>query len=465
MNALGIVFKASIAYGSAILVGVVLIDLIEGSKKLFFIGEKIALGFVVGVGCQALYMFFLGLLGIRLSFAICSLPACVAFAVGFWRLKSKYTGALGIKSQAGSVSIFRKAVVRILLVLILWKVSMSFVGAIVKPAYFDDTVSTWNYKAKVFYYNRSLVLGPGNPDFLGGSMQRYPPGIPLFKAWVGLCLGGWSEGAVNLITFFYFLAIPFIAYANFRSRLSPPWALAMSYVILSVPLLTFHSLFAHVDIIMALVFFASVAYLLRWIETGEKAYLVVSALMIAQGIFVKDEGLILLATGVLPPMALYLFSARKKTPGVFKSGLVFLSVVSIWMIPWNLVKIAYAIPITLPGESFEYHPAVFYWIGHYLFVSGNFNILFPVALLTIALGWRKIISSPMRYVALALGGVYLTIFYLFVFTTYAWHTGTNFNRAVLETAPLLIFLLSMVWSDFIRPSGNNNPLRANLKSQ
>lgn len=254
MNALSFVFKTLIAYGSAILIGTVIIDLIEGSKKLFLAGEKIALGFIVGVGCQALYMFFLGLLGIRFSLVICSLPTCVAFAVGFWRLKSKYPRGLGIKSPAGFVSIFRQAGMRILLILILWKASMSFVGAIIKPTYFDDTISTWNCKAKVFYHNRSLVVDPRNPDFLGGSMQRYPPGIPLFKAWVSLCLDKWSEGAVNLITFFYFLAIPLIAYANFRSRLSPPWALAMSYLILSMPLLTFHSLFAYMDIIIALVF-------------------------------------------------------------------------------------------------------------------------------------------------------------------------------------------------------------------
>lgn len=172
--------------------------------------------------------------------------------------------------------------------------------------------------------------------------------------------------------------------------------------------------------------------------------------MIAQGVFVKDEGLILLATGVLPPMALYLFSAREKMLGVFKSGLLFLSVVSIWMIPWNSVKIAYAIPITLPSQSFKYHPEVFRFIGYYLFASGNFNVLFPVALLTIALGWRRIISSSMRYVALALAGAFVTIGYLFVFTTYAQHTGTNFNRAVLEMVPLLLFLLSLIWSDFIR---------------
>lgn len=459
MNALGFAFKILIAYGSAVLIGTVLIDLIEGSKKLFLTWEKAALGFVSGVGCQALYMFFLGLLGIRFSLASCSLPACVAFAAGFWRLRSKRPGVRGMKSQPGSVSFLGKTAMRIVLILIVWKMSMSFVGAIIKPSYFDDTVSMWNCKAKVFYYNRSLVTDPKNPDFLGSGIQKYlkchPPGIPLFKAWVCLCLGRWSESAVNLITPFYFLALLFVAYANFRSRISPPWALAMSYVVLSVPLLAFHSLFAYMEIIMALVFFAGVAYLLRWIETGENAYLVVSALMIAQGVFVKDEGLILLAAGVLPPMALYLFSARERAPWAFKSALLFLSVASIWTIPWNLLKIAYAIPITLPGQSFEFHPEVCRIIGYYLFESGNFSVLFPVALLTIAVGWRRIISGSMRYVALALVCVFFAIGCLFIFTTYAGQTGTNFNRAVLETVPLLLFLLSMVWSDFIRSLENN----------
>ncbi len=433
--------------------GFFLIDLLEGSKKSLLGMEKAAIGWVVGFGVQSLYMFLIGMLGIRLNFLSCSALIWLIIAIGLIRFIPRRLKRPPRKIAVDWRFSWRTVGLTLLTLLIAWKVVLSFAAAVQKPTYFDDSVSIWNYKAKVFYNNRALVLNPDNPDFLGGLVQKYPPGIPLFKAWIAICSGQWGEGGANLITWLFFLSLIGIAYANYRVRCSAAQSLLLTYILISIPLLTFHTLFAYVDLIIVASLFASVAYLYRWIQTRKKIFLVISALIIAQGVFSKDEGLVLMVTGVLLPLGLYLILEVRRFMKMLKFFSLFLGLVAIWAFPWYAVKIAEGFPISLPPEyrRLVFHPEVLPMIKNALFLSGNFNILFLVAFISIAVNIKKIILSSLRYPAVAWAGAFSMTIYPFIFSPFFEFTGTAFNRAALTSAPLLVFLTCLIWLDILNP--------------
>jgi hypothetical protein len=454
MSYLLLTIRTLVGYGLPLLMGVIIVDLLEGKKKYFLKMEKVGIGSMIGYGVQALYIFFIGLLRIKFTFLSCSLLIWIILIIGVIRLVGNSRPRLKKRDHRRSALSWKKAALTIVLLLIFWKYLFSFSGAFLHSSYFDDTVSIWNYKAKVFYTNRSLILDPDHVDFLGGRVQKYPPGIPLFKNWVSICLGEWSEWGVNLITFYFFAGLGLIAYGNFRSSYPWGWSIIMTYIIISVPLLSFHSFFAHVDMIIGISLFAGFAYLYRWMQTGGTAVLVISAMLIGTGVFTKDEGLILMLVGFLPPLGLFLLMNIKN----FKKNLCFIvlffGVVIIWTLPWYLTKIIYGFPISLPPEyrRLEFHPEVLKMMVYYIFSSGNYNILFPVAFTTILLGAKIIITSSLRYIFISWLGVFLMTIYPFIFSPFSEFIGTAFGRAVLTSVPLLTFAICLVWGRWLLDS-------------
>lgn len=452
MNAVFLTIRALAGYGLPLLMGIVIVDRIEGGKKLFIKAEKVGLGFMVGYGVQVLYMFFLGLLRVKFTFLSSSLLIWIILILGLIRWARKIRRPSTGKTLKKVTLKWKNAASTVIILLILWAYLFSFTGAFLNPSYFDDTVSIWNYKAKVFYNHRSLILQPEHTDFLGGRVQKYPPGIPLFKTWVSICLGGWYEWSINLITLYFFAALGFIAYGNFRCRFPGRWSLIMTYLLISVPLLGFHSFFAHVDMVIGIALFAGFAYLYRWIESGETAFLVISAIVIGSGVFTKDEGLILMVVGLFPPLGLYLLLRIRDIKKLLPRAGLFLGVVMIWTVPWYLTKIIYGFPLSLPPEyrRLEFHPEVIRMMSYFIFSSGNYNILFPVALISMFLGAKIIVRSSLRYIFLAWLGVFLMTIYPFIFSPFSEFMGTAFSRALLTSVPLLVFATSLLWGKWLR---------------
>lgn len=452
MNFILLTIRTLVGYGLPLLMGLIIVDLLEGKKKLFGKIEKVGISFMVGYGVQVLYIFFIGLFRIKFTFLSCSLLIWLVLIIGLIRLKRKMRPGIRGRDSRKPVLNWKTVVLTIILLLILWKYFFSFAGAFLNSSYFDDTVSIWNYKAKVFYTHRSLILQSDHVDFLGGRVQKYPPGIPLFKTWISICLGEWREWAVNLITFSFFASLGLIAYGNFRFRYPHGLSLIMTYIIISVPLLGLHSFFAHVDMIIGISLFTGVAYLYRWMQTGGTAFLVVSAMLIGAGVFTKDEGLILMVVGSLPPLGLYLFMRVREIKKMLYLAGLFIGVVMIWTIPWYLTKIIYGFPISLPPEyrRLEFHPEVFRMMVHYIFSSGNYNILFPVSFVTMLFGAKIIITSSLRYIFISWLGVFLMTVYPFIFSPFAEFMGTAFSRAILTSVPLLTFAVCLVWGQWLQ---------------
>ncbi len=454
-----LIFGAFFAYLAPLIIGLVALSIADPGGRIDKLGEKLALGFAIGAGLLVLYMFYLSLLGIPLA-GLNFLPFLVLVVVAaIFRIKSlgiKRFLSIAPRRPFGPLKTVGKIVFALVVLLLIWKLFFSGFMLLNNPTYFDDSVANYNFKAKIFYHHRSIVLEEEDPECLGSYKPWYPPGVSLFKTWVVICAGEWSEAAVNFYTLAVFIALGLIAYYNFIRFLKPIVGLVFTYIILSIPLITFHAGFAYIDIAVVLYFFAGVVYLLRSFREGEDVSLLISALLFSAGILVKDEMLPLFIFGAVPPLLLYWLTNRGKTPKIFRSLLIYPGIVLLPNLPWFILKLLYDLPfrggMTAQSTTFEFHPEAFGILAHHFFNSGNFNILWPVFFLTLLVSLPSIIRTDLKYVLLSLIGTAVVTISIFIFTPFFefLKTGMTINRALFALLPVAVLYIAVFYGRLTR---------------
>jgi len=451
--------------------GFVVVAFLERKGQAVNLGEKVALSFALGTGLLSFYIFYLGLLGVRFAFG--SILPLFIVTILFGLLLIRKRGWRCFFSQVprrpfGPLKNSEKIIGLFICLLLLCKIL--FIGFMVlsKPTYFDDSVSNHNFKAKVFFYNRGLVFDPEHPDFLGGHKAYYPYGVPLIKVWISICRGRWEEAAANLYTFFAFLSLGLIAYHNLVRILKPFTSLIFTYLLLSIPLLTFHAASAYVDLIVGWYFFSGIVYLIRWMREGERAAYYLSALLFSIGFMVKNEMLALFSAGVLPVLVIYQRANRMKIRKVVQATAGYLGLVMILNIPWFLLKRIYHLTVGLPHHrKFEFHPEAFQILASYFLGTGNYNILWIVFFCSLFFSAFLIAKTELKYSLIPIAGALAVILSLFIFTPFFefLKIGTTINRAMLSVLPVVVFYLANLYGELVGEKSTISRKRVNKRSQ
>lgn len=449
-------FKIIIAYLLPTIIGIVLLSWLERGQERWGGGEKIALGFVLGSGILGFYMFYLTVLKIPFSLWTIS-PLFLAFLFwglmvtkrhGFKKLLYFSRPVIFVSQKVGG-----KFLVAGLTGLLFCKILLIGFNIIIAPTYFDDSVANYNFKPKVFYYNNSVNYVKEHPDYLGGYRPAYPQGVPLVKTWITICLGHWEEYAVNLYTLFIFLAMGVISYFNLTRIISRILSLIFTYILLSIPLLTFHGGYAYIDIAVGLYFFSGIVYLIRWIREGDRQSFFLSALLFGVGLSIKDEMLALFVCGALPALIIHQVFSRVKIKYIIKTTAQFIGVALVFNLPWFITKIVYQLQMgPRPDQRvFEFHPEAFSILASYLFNTGNYNIIWPVFLSSAILSCFLPKNPGLKYVLISISGALFITLYLFIFTPFFefLKIGTTINRALLIILPVIIFYLATFYGKII----------------
>jgi hypothetical protein len=456
---ISLAWRMILAYGLPWAAGAVFVSCLESADKPLPRGEKLALGLAFGPGLLSFYLFYLGLL--RISFTPLHLaPFFIAAAVaaGVILKKRGWRGLglcrtvvpVGLVGPVGRLRPACRALDVLIIALLVWKGAWSFFLLASKPTLFDDPVSNYNYKAKVFYQQRSLVLDPEHPGFLGGHEPRYPDYVPLFKAWTAIGLGEWREGGINLFTFFTALSLGFIAYYAFRRALPPFPSRIFAYLLVGIPLLVFHAGAEHLDIVVAWYYFAGTVYLLRWIKEGDRTAFLLSGLLWGVGLSAKDEVMALCAGGALPVLILYGVNRRWKIGRLAAEAGRYLAAALVLNLPWLVVKNVYGLALGLPERfrRFEFHPEAFGLIAQNLFGSGNYNILWSIFIGGLIIFSPLIFRSVLKYHIVSIAGALLVTLSLFIFTPFFEYLliGTTISRALLTIVPVIVLFLADLYA-------------------
>lgn len=455
-----VISKLVLAYLITVFIGMVVLTGLERDKTRLGGGEKLALGFAIGFGLIGFYMFYLGVLGITFNFWT-ALAIVWPFLV--WALFLCRRG--GVKKLIhlsrptfwDNKSKWERALMLFLFALLIWKMFFIFFNIITDPAYFDDSVSIWNLKAKVYYCTGGIIWDAKHVDFLGGHNAHYPNGIVLFKAWAAIITGKWSETAVNLNTGIFYLVLGWIFYQLISNFLGSILSIALTYLLLSVPLLTFHSAFPHYDLAIGIYFFISMAYLFKFFRENKTTYFIISALILGVCISMKEEGLTYLAVTMAILISFQLVSG-KNVKHIFILGCQYLLLSLVMNIPWFAVKIIYRLTTGLPKEYFkwEFHPEAFKYLLDYLFYSGNFNIFWLIFATTFLLGIKLLRKAEIKFIYLSTCLLLMAILAPFIVTPFfEWlRVGTTINRALLSCIPWLFVFIGVCLSYYLPKKQN-----------
>ena len=116
---------------------------------------------------------------------------------------------------------------------------------------------------------------------------------------MGIFAGTWNTSLVHLYDFAIFASMTAVFYAFLRRHASFAIAAAFTYVLASIPLMSFHAHGGHADMAVGYYLLASVLLLSRWFQTGETSFLYMTAITSAAMTFTKNEGLVLYAPAIV----------------------------------------------------------------------------------------------------------------------------------------------------------------------
>jgi len=420
-------------------------------------GEKLCLGFGTGAGMLAYAMFIEGLAGVSFTAAGAAAPLVVLVVilalVRYARVRPSMTRRQRTVTVSGTLGGFEIALVALMALWVLLKVAFVFHESVTRPIYSWDAWANWSAGAKLFFYNRGLMLDPASEYFFGAVYRPFP-GHPLhstlLQVYSALWLGHFDEIYVKSWTFFYFLAMLGLVYWSIKREAGVLYGVAGAFFLASLPLLTWHAQDVYSDFPLSWYSLASAMVFWRYMKTGSKSFLVLCGTLAGMGMFVKNEGLFFAgALGV----SLVLYSLFERKPLV-ANLLCFVLPVLLLAGPWLVFKSANALGFGHTGGELK-------WLGdpnirggartgvHWdiiapalkqVFLSANFSLLFPFWIIVSALGLRTVVGSDIKYLDLAI--LIVIAGFVFVYLTLEKMSvleGTGIYRNILTYAPMILF--------------------------
>jgi hypothetical protein len=351
------------------------------------------------------------------------------------------------------------------------KVVYVFFEALIKPVYGWDALWNFSLRAKIFFFEKMVPLAKASPYFLGGGMKQYPLQIPLIETWSFLVMNSWDDVKIKIIFPLYFCALLIIFYAALRNEKNRTHSLFFTFLLSSLPLLTYHATIEYADFVVGVYFFSASVYLYRYFQENENRYLILSALLAGFAGWVKDEGIMFYLICIF---ALWLYSGIKnwKKVAAYCLPLLFLT------IPWLFIKQLLGLSLgNEPNFAFSnlssylsFHPEVIGKIMEKTFLAGNWHLL-PLALIVFLIFYyKKIFFSNKKYLFLCLGlgwGFFMYL-YLFTYNSSMIIPDIILSRNYLTYLPLAMLLIGLGFDfdfNFLNPKPQKTKPREIKKSK
>jgi hypothetical protein len=367
----------------------------------------------LGLGALLLTLWMLALSALGLSFhLLLILGPPLALLGGLWAGKKIFGGrGQGSQTLAPSLKAFQPfqgwdwLFIGLLAALFLF----AFLRAGVYPLWSWDAISTWGFKAKVFYLR-------GNVDLQGFEAHNYYPNLlPLLLTYLYLCLGQVNDHLVKLVFPLWGGGLLMMLYGILAGLgLTRRQALGTTcFFALNGLTFTAHLHLAYADLTLTYFTLGAAGLIYLWLRNAAPAgALPLAALFCAGLTWCKFEGAPLAGTIIL---AAGLTLIWLRPPGLGRRLLALgwpLAGLLVGYLPWRLYALAHGIETgadhilgVYPRQFLQALPA-FLWA---LVNPAFFGLLWPAAALALIFSGRKIFTSPRFFLPLFLGGNFLAI--------------------------------------------------------
>ncbi|MBF0104918.1 MAG: hypothetical protein HQM16_06280 [Deltaproteobacteria bacterium] len=188
-----------------------------------------------------------------------------------------------IKGQVLCFKGWRMLLLFLAIAYILLKLYMAFAINVSHPTIAEDAIVSWDFKTKVFFENRSLVLDYKNPEFLGGATKR-SVFAPLADLFFIILYQEFPVGLSNIISPLVYLNLCLILFGIFLRKTNLAYAVISVYVLLSLPLVFTHAWISYFNLPSSFFLFAFAFYFSDWVlgdQTGERGAFLIPLAVIA----------------------------------------------------------------------------------------------------------------------------------------------------------------------------------------
>ena len=395
----------------------------------------------------------------------------VAGIVAFWRRRTGGTRPAEIVAEKWET--WKVILVAAAIVSIAYRGYLALREILLRPTFPWDAWDAWAVKSKAWF-----LLGHFSPfvsatqwlhsaagaDYTGPAWS-YPAALAWLQIWFASAAGGWIEPMVNLPWLALWIGLLLAHYGQWRSLgLSVLRAMAFSYVLASLPLITVHvALAGYADLWIATVFGFAVLGWVRWLQQGDTNQLVLAVACVLILPWLKLEGAVWLLVSVfvaaacaLPRRArhvvivvLAVAGATVATIGHIQLPLFGLGWVSIG---WHSIEV----PV-IGTLAIAFHGNALGGALSSLFMQPSWNLLWWLLPVVIVWRWREFRTSrALRCLGALLSTGLAFLAFLFLFTDAAqWaESYTAINRLVMQLVPAAITLLALLLRDVALQPGS-----------
>lgn len=453
------------------LLGWLLLRLLEGRSPVLLRIERIALGFLLGLTLTMFVTFSANVAGLltftRMGFLAVQIALVALLFVARFIQWKQLPAQSAISNQQSAMHPPSLPVPRAplwikasLAAAIFWTFLKILSGALIlisTPAYFDDTLKNWNYRAKVFVQTGVMDAVPDSAGVVS-PLASYPPTVSLSKTWLTVLSARWNEGLVNLPHVLWFLCAITLLIAALRRRVPGTWALAGGLLFANLPLTLLHGVNAYADVFVSAHLFAAVSALTFGLTEQDAArrssFLRLGALATALLVFTKNETLLLYLPLLLALLIVGLGFLRRagrvsrreiKTACAWYAGWI-----TVIALPWLIYKWSHGLTFgnakAISGTVIGWQPGVLRALGINLFFEGNWHLLFPVLLLLIVARGRSALRSTLAPLLLFVLAAITLQLLLFLMTSLSVEAlmQTGIGRGIVQLSPVMVLLI-VLW--------------------
>lgn len=277
-----IFLNLSLAILLPLLTGFLIIRLID-HKKILPIYIHFSLGYGIGIGLVSFILFTIPLFNLSFSkllfIIIFSILISILTGLNILNSKSKHQNPSYLKNneKLSPLHVF-------LIISILIFVLILFISTISTPFNRWDTLATIAFKAKVFYFERTI------PHLNKLPHASYPLLLPLNLTWFNIFIGEWNDFLPKMIMPFTLISFLFIFYYMQRIIVSRTTALIGIILLMSPHTLQIFSTICYRDFILMYFNCTTIFLLFLWKRHQYTPFLILSSLFAACASFTKLEG-------------------------------------------------------------------------------------------------------------------------------------------------------------------------------
>jgi len=278
--------------------------------------ERFGLAYGLGLAILTYGTFLFSLAGAPFNRWVLLFVFLVSLALIWYGKKKRRTG-LGLK-----ICWSRPTIPVVILGTAILLVSLSSLfESVFRPIYTWDALAIWGTKAKAIFFLGSVQAVK---DF--GAKPYYPLNIPIAMA----LFYHFGEPFVKSLFSLYFLALLAVFYGSLKRHGCGYVGSAGTLMLAATPFVFFHSTIAYANLPMALYYMASVIYLYQFFQDNNRAFLILSSVLVGIGCWTRPEGIM----WSVPNLAvLTIYALRRKQ---WLDPILYVGPILAFFLPWSI---------------------------------------------------------------------------------------------------------------------------------